>query len=76
MFSRIRSRDQGAQGRPDVVRSYRRHSCADKPVITYARFGKLKERLMANYNEKRKYGVIPQPAAGECRCMTCALASW
>jgi hypothetical protein len=40
---------------------------ADNTATTYTRLGVLKgkDRLMAVYNEKRKYGVIPQPAAGE-----------
>jgi hypothetical protein len=34
---------------------------ADKQVITYKRIGKLKTSIMATYNEKRKYGIIPEP---------------
>jgi hypothetical protein len=34
---------------------------ADKQVATYKRIGKLKTSIMATYNEKRKYGVIPEP---------------
>jgi hypothetical protein len=38
---------------------------ADKQVVTYKRIGKLKTSLMATYNEKRKYGVIPEPQIGK-----------
>jgi hypothetical protein len=38
---------------------------ADKSVIDYMRIGKPKSAVMGVYNEKRKYGIISEPTAGE-----------
>jgi hypothetical protein len=41
-----------------------REATADKQVVTYKRVGRLKTSVMATCNEKRKYGIIPEPHSG------------